>query len=71
MRMSPRFLASSTAIKQRVQRDPHPALFGLQVSWGLRQSMPSNIYAICAAEIDTTPSFADGHTNFPRSSRLA
>jgi len=28
------------------------------------------MYAICPAEIDTAPSFADGQMNFPRSSRL-
>jgi hypothetical protein len=28
------------------------------------------MYAICAAEIDTAPPDADGHMNFPRSSRF-
>ena len=48
-----------------------PALLGLHVSWGLRQSIPSSMYAICAAEIETAPSFAEGQTNFPRSRRFA
>ena len=29
------------------------------------------MYAICAAEIDTAPSDAEGQMNFPRSKRLA
>jgi len=37
----------------------HPALVGRHVSWGLRQSIPSSMYAICAAEIDTAPPDAD------------
>ena len=38
---------------------------------GFRQSIPSSMYAICAVEIDTAPADAEGHMNFPRSSRLA
>jgi hypothetical protein len=48
-----------------------PALCGRHVSWGLRQSMPSSMYAIYAAEIDTTPPAAEGQMNLPRSRRLA
>lgn len=33
----------------------HPARVGRQVSCGLRQSIPSSMYAIFAAEIDTRP----------------
>jgi hypothetical protein len=48
-----------------------PALSGRHVIRGFLQSIPSSIYAICAAEIDTAPSAADGQMNFPRSSRFA
>lgn len=49
----------------------HPALVGRQVNWGFRQSIPSSMHAICEAEIETTPSLAEGQTNLPRSSLLA
>jgi hypothetical protein len=49
----------------------HPARVGRHVSCGLRQSIPSSMYAICAAEIDTAPPDAEGQMNFPRSRRLA
>jgi len=45
--------------------------YGGGISCGFRQSIPSSMYAICAAEIDTAPPDADGHMNFPRSNRLA
>jgi hypothetical protein len=48
----------------------HPALVGRQVNCGFRQSIPSSMQAIWDAEIETTPSFAEGQTNFPRSNRL-
>jgi len=49
----------------------YPALVGRQVNCGFRQSIPSSMQAICEAEIETTPSLAEGQMNFPRSSRLA
>jgi hypothetical protein len=49
----------------------HPARVGRHVSRGFLQSIPSSMYASCAAEIDTAPPDADGQTNFPWSSRLA
>jgi hypothetical protein len=49
----------------------HPALVGLQVNWGFRQSIPSSMQAIWDAEIETTPSLAEGQTNFPRSNLFA
>lgn len=52
-------------------RDHQPALLGRHVSCGFRQSIPSNMYAICAAVIDTAPPDADGQMNVPRSNRLA
>ena len=39
-----------------------PALCGRQVSCGFLQSIPSSIYAICAAEIETAPADADNET---------
>jgi len=50
---------------------PYPALCGRQLYWGIRQSMPSSRQASCEAVSDTMPSFADGHTKRPFSSRLA
>jgi len=50
---------------------PYPALVGRQVNWGFRQSTPSSMQAICEAEIETTPSLAEGQTNLPRSNLLA
>ena len=49
----------------------YPALLGRHVCCGFLQSIPSSMYAICAAEIDTAPADTDGQMNFPRSSRLA
>jgi hypothetical protein len=49
----------------------HPAFVGRHVSCGLRQSIPSSMYAICAAEIDTASPDAEGQMNFPRSKRFA
>jgi hypothetical protein len=39
----------------------HPAACGRHVFCGIRQSLPSNKYESCAAEIVTTPSAAEGH----------
>ena len=50
---------------------PYPALVGRQLYCGLRQSIPSSRQASCEAVSDTTPSFAEGHTNRPFSSRFA
>ncbi len=65
-----RFEAPQNAFGPRFFR-PYPALLGRQVNWGFRQSTPSSMQAICEAEIETTPSFAEGQMNFPRSSLLA
>ena len=49
----------------------YPALAGRQLYCGLRQSIPSSRQASCEAVSDTMPSFAEGQTNRPFSSRLA
>ena len=45
--------------------------FRVQLRRGARQSMPSSSIDNCAAVSTTDPSFACGHKNRPRSSRLA
>ena len=49
----------------------YPATSGRAVQAGIRQSIPSSSIDNCAGVSDTTPPCAAGHTNFPRSSRLA
>ena len=49
----------------------HPAISGRQVRAGARQSMPSRSMDNCAGVSVTAPSRTLGHTNRPRSSRLA
>jgi len=44
---------------------------GRHVAWGFRQSIPSSKQDIAEAEIETTPSFADGQMKRPRSSLFA
>jgi hypothetical protein len=53
------------------QKNSYPANSGRQVPSGIRQSMPSASIASCAGVNATTPSLACGHTNRPRSRRLA
>lgn len=50
--------------------EDYPAACGRQVWRGFRQSIPSSMYAICAADIATTPSTAEGQTKRARSSRF-
>ena len=47
-----------------------PTINGRQVRCGDRQSNPSRSIESCAAVNTTFPSFADGHTNRPRSRRF-
>ena len=48
----------------------YPALCGRQLYCGFRQSTPSSRQASCELVSDTTPSFAAGQMNFPRSNRF-
>ena len=57
-------------ILRRVQDSDCPAFSGCQVRCGTRQSIPSSSMASCAGISATLPSFAEGQTNRPRSSRF-
>jgi len=48
----------------------HPNSSGFQLRCGIRQSIPSGSIASCAAVSAILPSFADGQTNLPFSSRF-
>jgi hypothetical protein len=49
----------------------YTAVSGRAVQAGMRQSIPSSSIESIAGVSETTPSLACGHTNLPRSSRLA
>ena len=52
--------APGTGVEVCLILPTQPALCGRQVSCGVRQSIPSSILAICAAEIDAAPPDAEG-----------
>ena len=60
-----------TGIPDMLSRPVYPALRGVQLRCGRRQSIPSSSIASCAGVRAILPSFADGHTNRPFSRRSA
>ncbi len=66
-----RRLARQRGAPESLCRTDQQAACGDQVRSGARQSIPSKSIESCAAVSDAEPSFACGHTNRPRSRRLA
>lgn len=62
------FEAENAASTKKIRA--YPALCGRQLYCGFRQSTPSSKQASCELVSETTPSFAEGQINFPRSNRF-